>query len=114
MWMVAAYILAVVALFILLIRFALWRIKQTRTKQSLYSDASQNGYVASTFDSSLIGKKGVVLTDLKPGGHILVEGKKVQALSEEGYLAKGTEVLVVGGQEESVLVTHLTQKSEPK
>lgn len=103
-WLVLAYIVAIIVIVIFLVRFALMRIKKTRTKQSIFSDASQNGYVASQFDASLIGKTGVVLTDLKPGGHILIEGKKVQALSQAGYLVKGTEVRVVGGQEESLIV----------
>lgn len=88
----------------LVIKLALWRIKAGSTQFGIYSDTSQVGFVASTYDQTAIGKKGVVKTDLKPGGHILIEGTTHQALSESGYLSKGTEVIVIGGQEESLIV----------
>ena len=103
-FMTIVYIVGVAIALLLLIRFALWRIRTARPNHSIYSDASQQGYVASRYDHSLIGKKGVVATDLKPGGHILIEGKRVQAFSQAGYLVKGVEVIVVGGQEESLIV----------
>lgn len=86
------------------VKLAIWRIKSASTNFGIYSDTSQVGYVASTFDQSAIGKKGVVKTDLKPGGHIIVDGHTHQAISESGYLPKGSEVLVIGGQEESLIV----------
>lgn len=86
------------------IKFALWSVKNNQSRFNIYSDNAQDGYTASSFDQTAIGKKGVVLTDLKPGGYILVDGKQHQALSRTGYLVKGTEVDVIGGQEESLLV----------
>jgi len=47
------------------------------------------------------------LTDLKPGGYILVEGKQHQALSNTGYIVKGKEVKIIGGQEESLIVKQI-------
>ena len=58
----------------------------------------------SKFEKHAIGKIGIVLTDLKPGGFILIEGKQHQAISQSGYITKGEEVIVVSGQEESLLV----------
>jgi membrane-bound serine protease (ClpP class) len=89
---------------ILLIRFALWRIVHTKPGYSIYSAGSQEGFQASQYDASAVGKLGTVLTDLKPGGYIIVDGQQHQALSNEGYLSKGEEVLVIGGQEESLIV----------
>jgi membrane-bound ClpP family serine protease len=106
------YILAVTVLVVLLIRFALWRIRTAPPDYSIYSNANQEGYVASSYNATLIGKKGVVLTDLKPGGHILIEGKRVQAISQGGYLVKGSEVVVIGGQEESLIVKHIKKDTE--
>lgn len=99
-----AYIAASSLLVGLLIKFAIARIKATKSKQSIYSDDAQVGYVASHFDASAIGKEGIVLSDLKPGGYILIDNKKHQALSVEGYIAKGQEVTVISGQEESLIV----------
>ena len=102
--LIALYIIAVCASIWFLVKFALWRIRTAKPNRSIYLNSDQKGYYASSFDSSMIGKKGVVATDLKPGGHILIEGKRLQAISQNGYLVKGTEVIVLSGQEESLIV----------
>ncbi len=104
-----AFITLVLILLYYLIKFTLWRIRNTKSKQSLYSDADQTGFIASTYDSTTFGKKGVVLSDLKPGGYILINNKKYQALSTTGYLPKGTEVEVIDGQEDSLIVKPTNQ-----
>lgn len=93
------FALSVAALYAL-IRFALWRIPRA----SIYLKGDQEGYVASTFDQSAIGKEGEVLTDLKPGGYILIDGIQHQAISLEGYVSKGKKVTVLSGEGESLLV----------
>lgn len=100
----AAYVIAIGISLGFLIKFALWRIRTAKPRYSIYSNADQKGYQASSFDASVIGKKAVVVTDLKPGGHILIDGKRLQAISQSGYLPKGTEVLILSGQEESLIV----------
>lgn len=86
------------------IKLAIWRIRAAKPEQSIYSEDSQTGYQASRYDREAIGKVGTASTDLKPGGYILVDGKRQQAISQAGYITKGTQVLVVGGQEESLIV----------
>lgn len=86
------------------VKFALWQIPRTRKKQSIYLDADQEGYVASTFDEKLIGKDGIATSVLKPGGFILIEDKKYPAISISGYIEKGDKINVVSGQGESLLV----------
>lgn len=109
---VFAYVTAILLFLFFLVKFAIWRIRQTKSKGTIYSDDAQVGYVASVFDQSAIGKRGIVLSDLKPGGYILIEGKKEQALSVSGYLIKGSEVEVVGGQEESLIVKPINNVKE--
>jgi len=104
---ISLYVVGVCIAVGLLIKFAIWRIPRARPNDSIYLSGDQAGYKASHFDKSVIGKKGVVVTDLKPGGHILVDGKRLQAISQNGYLVKGTEVIVLGGQEESLYVKKL-------
>lgn len=106
---VILYFTAVGFLLFYFVKFILWRIKKTKSKQSLYSDADQEGYFASSYDQDTIGKQGIVLTDLKPGGYILVGDKKYQAISLNGYLPKGSVIEVVKGQEESLLVKPIKQ-----
>ena len=44
---------------------------------------------------SLIGKKGVVLTTLRPSGTIVIDGKRYNAKTQASFLEKGTEVTVI-------------------
>lgn len=97
----------------LLIRFALWRIVKSKDDNSIYSDDNQEGYQASSYDKSAIGKTGVVVADLKPGGFIEIEGKQQSAISQSGYVVKGEEVLVVGGQEQSLIVISTRKGRSP-
>lgn len=103
-WEIILYILLIIASLYAVIRFAIWRIPRAKGKFSIYSSTSQNGYQASSFDQSCIGKTGTVLTDLKPGGYILIDGIQHQALSEVGYITKGTKVVVLSGEGESLIV----------
>lgn len=105
--LVLLYLIGVVIVIIYLVKFAIWRIRTAKPSRSIYLNSDQTGYQASSFDASVIGKTGIVVTDLKPGGHILVDGKRLQALSQSGYLTKGTEVIVLGGQEESLIVKQI-------
>lgn len=101
---VVLYIIGVAVSIGILIKFALWRIRTAKPDRSIYSNSYQKDYVASTYDKSAIGKTGVVLSDLKPGGYILIDGKQHQAISQTGYITKGTEVIVLSGEEESLIV----------
>jgi membrane-bound ClpP family serine protease len=99
-----AYIIIVGIILFYLCKFALWKVRATKSKSSLYSENNQEGFIAATFDKSTIGKVGVVIADLKPGGYILIEGKKHAAISLSGYLPNGSVVRVIGGEGESLTV----------
>lgn len=107
---IALFIVGISLAMILLVKFAIWRIRTAKPQRSIYSNSSQTGYQAVSYDASTIGKEGVVLTDLKPGGFILIEGKQQPALSREGYLSKGTKVKVIGGEESNLIVRALKEK----
>ena len=91
---VAALILVCVGTF----RLALWKIKKSGARNTFYATGSQEGYQASSFDCAMIGKKGTAVTPLTPAGRIEIEGKWHQAVSEGGYIKKGTSVLVLRGE----------------
>jgi len=46
-------------------------------------------------ESSLIGSKATVFSDLKPAGKVLIDNKLYEASAEYGMITKGTEVRVV-------------------
>ncbi len=90
------------------IRLALWSVKKTGKKGTVYLDADQEGFQASLFPKELIGKSGIAATDLRPSGHIWVDDRAIQALSKDGYIEKGSPVQILGGQG-----SHLIVKSKP-
>ncbi len=96
---------AIAALFFvgLLIRFAIWRIQKGKAK-GIFLNTDQEGYIASKYAEELIGHGGEALSDLKPAGHILVEGKRYQAVSKVGYVTKGSKIEVVGGEGAHLIV----------
>lgn len=108
---VILFILAAIVCIVFLIRFALWRIVKAKPGQSIYLHEDQEGYVASSYDASAIGKAGTVLSDLKPGGYILVDGKQHQAISIAGYIPRGEKVVVISGQEESLIVKSIKKEA---
>ena len=81
----------------LVCQMAIWSIK-SRKNNSFLLASDQEGYVASAIDRTLIGKQGIAQSDLKPSGHIVVDNKRYQALSEGGYIIKGTSIILIGGQ----------------
>lgn len=103
-WLVAIYLLAVLASVAALIKYALWRIPRVKPGSSIYSNDAQDGFQASTYDANAIGKVGIVLSDLKPGGYIMIDAQQHQAISETGYIEQGEEVLVLRGEGESLIV----------
>lgn len=103
-WAVILFIIGCALAVGLLIRFAIWRIVHAKPQYSIYSDKNQEGYQASGYDVSAIGKTGIVVADLKPGGYIVIEGHQHPAISTTGYIAKGEYVIVIGGQEQSLIV----------
>jgi len=95
------FIIGAILMLYLTIKWALWKIKK---KPVLFAKDGQFGFVASKYDTSLIGKKAVALTDLKPSGHIVCDGIRVQAVSERGYISKDNHVKVIGGEGARLIV----------
>jgi len=108
---VILYLLATLFFVGVLMRFALWRLRKGNLK-GIYLNSAQEGYFASEYAKDLIGKEGKAFSDLKPSGHILVEGKRYQAVSKVGYVTKGTEIVVVGGEGGHLIVKKITKEGE--
>jgi len=98
------YMFALLPIVFLTCKLALWQIQRSKEKGHFYHGYDQAGYVASSFDQSLIGKEGVVSTELKPAGHITVNEQLYHALSETGFIGKGNTVRIVGGKGSHLIV----------
>lgn len=97
MW-TTIYVFVLIALLVFTIKFALFRIKHTKTKNTLYSNQDQEGFFASSFHEDLIGKEGIAASNLNPSGHIWVDDKRHQAVSNGSFVKKGEKVKIIRGQ----------------
>lgn len=77
---------------------------RTSLKESFYLNQDQEGYLASNYEATLVGKSGTVFSELKPAGHITVDGVQYVATSESGFIEKGEEVLISGGRGANLIV----------
>ncbi len=61
------------------------------------SDSQQvdQGWVASKTEQSLKGKTAEVYTALRPAGTILLDGRRIDAVSDGQYIDKGAKVRVI-------------------
>ena len=56
---------------------------------------SKRGFVSAAPREALVGRTGVVTTELRPSGTADIDGKPVDVVSEGAFLPKGTEIRVV-------------------
>lgn len=104
------YLACLIASVYLVVRLGIWQIR--RCKKTMYLDTDQEGYQACLYPKDLIGMAGFTLNDLKPSGHIRIEGKTLSAMAKTGFIEKGTEILVIGGQG-SHLIVQPNKKTSP-
>lgn len=63
-----------------------------------------NGYVSAEPREELLGKRGIVVTELRPSGSALIADKLVDVISEGAFLTKGERIIVVAVNGNRVLV----------
>ncbi|MES2344769.1 MAG: NfeD family protein [Chlamydiota bacterium] len=61
-------------------------------------DDTQEGFIPCALNPDHIGKQGIALSDLKPSGHISIDGEPFQAVSESKYILKGASVMIIRAQ----------------
>lgn len=83
---------------------ALRVIRKSGKKNSFFLEQNQKGFTTERLEASLVGKEGVVSTELKPSGHVRIEDKVYQAVSQGEFLLKGSLVEVVEVKGSHVLV----------
>lgn len=93
------YLIALGFAVFVLVRFASWRIRLAAREK-----ADLEGPKEHLYPKEMVGKKGKTATDLKPSGHIFIDDKTYQALSQNGFIDKGTDVTIVGGEGNHLIV----------
>lgn len=101
------YIAIAIILVVTLMKITVWRIRKSKPGGGIYLNHDQEGYVASNYQKELIGKIGMTVSDLKPSGHVLIDGQMHQALSKVGYIEKNEQITVVGGEGAHLIVMHI-------
>ncbi|WP_236636176.1 NfeD family protein [Pradoshia eiseniae] len=76
------------------------------------STSTEKGYISNVNRVELIGKEGVLLTALRPAGTALVDGERVDVVSEGSFINKGTAVKIVKVEGSRVVVRQLDEKNE--
>jgi membrane-bound serine protease (ClpP class) len=85
-----------------------WRyIRHTTAWQRLVLSTSldrESGYVAPPSRADLVGKMGKALTPLRPSGIVEIEGERVDAVTEGGFVTKDTPVQVLSVEGTRIIV----------
>lgn len=62
------------------------------------------GYIATPDIKDLLGKRGIAITDLRPSGIILIDGKRYQAQSEGEYIPSNSKIEVINSIGQTIIV----------
>lgn len=62
--------------------------------------------------ASLIGVRGVALSDLRPAGIATVEGQRIDVVSEGGYISAGAAVVIVRDDGYRRVVQEISQEAD--
>ena len=67
----------------------------------------EKGYLSVDSMSQYMNKKGTSITELRPAGFIDIEGIKLDALSDGGFIPKGISIEVVRVEGSKIFVRRL-------
>lgn len=93
------FIIAVAVVLVLLASFLIF-------KKSIldFSELKEHGYFGVSDKSSLVNQEGITVTDLHPTGTVLIDGKRIDVVTEGSYIEKGSQVKVMQVKGNQVVV----------
>jgi len=95
----------------LLAMFALYKfLPKTHTFKTMVletSIGSEEGYVSSENYSFLVGKEGICSTPLRPAGIAVIDGKRMDVVSQGDFLEKDAAITVIAVEGSKIIVTKL-------
>lgn len=71
------------------------------------SSTKEKGYISSFDTSSLLDKEGIVFTELRPAGTVLIDNSPVDAVSEGTFIEKGKKIKIVKTEGSRIIVREL-------
>jgi membrane-bound serine protease (ClpP class) len=66
--------------------------------------AEKSGYTSKPAIEHLIGLEGIALTDLRPSGSAIIDGKRIDVVTEGDYISHGSEIVVKAIEGSKVIV----------
>jgi membrane-bound serine protease (ClpP class) len=79
-------------------------LSRTEFGRSLVLQTAEAGWLSTPPASDLVGQTGKALTDLRPSGKVIIDGKRYEANSRREFIAKGARVRVVGKEGHELIV----------
>ncbi len=86
---------------VLLLFFGGARLSNTRAFQKIALNDTQEksqGYTVNILSDTLLGKKGVAYTVLRPGGKVIIDNQIYDAFTRGDYVEKGDPIEVIGNE----------------
>lgn len=108
--MAIAILIALIAGFIAsVILIKVFGKKMTAFNRIILTDSTntESGYVSNINRHDLVGKVGVLVTDLRPSGTLSLEGERIDVVSEGSFVTKGTHVKVIKTEGSRIVVRPL-------
>jgi membrane-bound ClpP family serine protease len=109
-------VMVMLGLLLLLVAFLLFLVLRSAKGGMLYrrlilksSATRQEGFAAVPEDTTLVGKEGVVLTQLRPAGTGEIDGLRMDIVSEGAFIAAGTRIHVVRVEGRRIVVAPVRQ-----
>lgn len=95
-WTIGLGLFFILLVFVgILLVFEIKWLAKSRLGKKFFVRASIQGVGGSVLPDNLVGKSATTLTDLYPSGQVELENKIYEAVSQEGFIPKGSPVLVV-------------------
>ena len=81
-------------------------LPNTRAGKRFFLERQISGTSVAVGDEArdLVGKTATAVTVLSPSGYVTVDGKRLEAFSQSGHIAPGTELLVTGANHFQITV----------
>jgi membrane-bound serine protease (ClpP class) len=71
-------------------------LSRTSFGRALVLEEAEAGWRSAPAASDLVDRVGEALTDLRPAGKVVIDGKRYEAASEREFISRGSRVRVIG------------------
>ena len=106
LYALAIALLLAVIIFIIIIN----RLPSNRLWHKLMlknASTKEEGFVSAPQEDDIVGKEGIVLTELRPAGSVQIENRRFAVVSEGDFIEKGAKVIVVSVNGRRIVVKRL-------